>query len=224
MDPIARPVSLTEMTTDRLRLAIVNGEFAFGEALSEGRLAQLLGVSKTPVREALANLRQEGMIDVQPQRGSFVFTPDEDALRSLIDYRTVIELGALDLALSVAPGPLAASLMAIAREMDHHAAADERVQYLERDGAFHEAIFDHCGNDYLQNAHARMAGQLGALRMKFGGEPEQMAKSLAEHKAIAKSVAEVAEGRTPNPTPRALLEDHIARKQGSYWNDLKALT
>jgi DNA-binding GntR family transcriptional regulator len=75
MHPITRPSSLKESVIERLRESIVTGELELGQPLSERALAERLNVSKTPVREALAQLRVEGLVLVYPQRGAYVFTP-----------------------------------------------------------------------------------------------------------------------------------------------------
>ena len=61
---VERPKSLTELAIDQIRAAIVRGELGFGEALSESVLAATLGISKTPVREALLHLKMEGLVEV----------------------------------------------------------------------------------------------------------------------------------------------------------------
>lgn len=224
MERLDRPTSLTGIAVERLRRAIVVGEFAFGEALSESKLAAALGVSKTPVREALAQLRLEGLVDIQPQRGTFVFTPDEAALETLIDYRAIIELGALDLALERDAAELAGDLFRISVDMAGCVRRDDRTGYLDLDAEFHAAIFERCGNPHLKEAHDRMAAKLAALRMKFGGEPSQMQKSLAEHREIAEEAGKIANGRGDHARLSDQLERHIARREGSYWSDLEALT
>ena len=74
MRPIERPRSLTGTVLAQLRESIVSGDLELGAALSERVLAEKLGVSKTPVREALAQLRVEGLVRIYPQRGAYVFT------------------------------------------------------------------------------------------------------------------------------------------------------
>ena len=70
---IVRPKSLTELVVDELRTRIIDGRLRLGEALSENTLAAELGISKTPVREALLQLKLERLVDVLPQRGTYVF-------------------------------------------------------------------------------------------------------------------------------------------------------
>src|SRR6516225_7113406 len=79
--------SLTERVTERLRQAILDGEVELGDVLSEDKLATILGVSRSPVREAFAILEQQGLIDVRPQRGSFVFLPSPEDTQNLCEFR-----------------------------------------------------------------------------------------------------------------------------------------
>src|SRR3546814_1175987 len=85
---LERPKSLTELVKEHVRTRITNGELMLGEALSENVLAAQLGISKTPVREALLQLKLEGLVDIQPQRGSFVFTMAPEEAAELCQYRS----------------------------------------------------------------------------------------------------------------------------------------
>ena len=73
----------------------MDGRLALGEALSELKLAAALNVSRTPVRDALTALQLQGLIDVRPQSGSFVFMPSEEDVAELAEFRRVMELTAL---------------------------------------------------------------------------------------------------------------------------------
>jgi DNA-binding GntR family transcriptional regulator len=84
---LERPKSLTELVKDHVRSRITNGELMMGEALSENVLAAQLGISKTPVREALLQLKLEGLVDIQPQRGSFVFSLAPEEAAEMCQYR-----------------------------------------------------------------------------------------------------------------------------------------
>ncbi|MGB1322210.1 MAG: GntR family transcriptional regulator, partial [Vibrio gallaecicus] len=91
MKSITRPKSLTENVAENLRYSIVSGELSLGQPLSEASLSETFNVSKTPVREALFILKQEGLIDIIPQKGSFVFKPDEKSIVELCNFRSYIE-------------------------------------------------------------------------------------------------------------------------------------
>ena len=95
---LQRSKSLTEQAVEEIRALIVRGDFELGAPLSENTLAAELGVSKTPVREALLHLRSEGLVSIQPQRGSFVFNMSSAEVLELGELRETLELAALRLA------------------------------------------------------------------------------------------------------------------------------
>jgi DNA-binding GntR family transcriptional regulator len=212
MDVLDRPASLADRVTAALRDAIQDGEFGFGEALSEAGLSDKLGVSRTPVREAFARLQREGLVVVRPQRGTFVFHLTAEEFREICDCRTELECAALRLALARDRDALAARLDAVVAQM-RQARAEGRVKdYLRLDKVFHQTLFDQCGNRYLAAAHALIAGQMAALRARLGTDAAHMEKSFLEHADIARQVA-AGQGEAA----RALLIGHIGRKEGSYW-------
>ena len=99
LKPIERPESLTESAVKRLRDAIVSGDFELGQPLSERQLAEMLEISKTPVREALAQLRREGLVRILPQRGAFVFTLSQQEVVEICEIRQALEASALKAAM-----------------------------------------------------------------------------------------------------------------------------
>src|SRR4029453_15916741 len=99
MKQLERPQSLTAMAVDAIRRAIVGGDLGLGEQLSEGVLARTLGISKTPVREALQQLRNEGLVRIIPQTGSFVFTMSAHEVLELCELRLALEEAALRFAI-----------------------------------------------------------------------------------------------------------------------------
>ena len=87
---ITRPKSLTEIVVCELRKRIIYGRLQLGEALSENALAAELGISKTPVREALLQLKLERMVDVLPQRGTYVFRMAADQVIMISELREIL--------------------------------------------------------------------------------------------------------------------------------------
>ena len=88
---IETPKSLAIQVGQRLREAIIDGQFALGEMIPEETLAATFGVSRTPVREALNQLQSLGLVIVRPQRGSYVFKASEADVAALCQFRCVIE-------------------------------------------------------------------------------------------------------------------------------------
>ena len=89
---LVRPKSLTDLALDSIRQLIVGGELAMGAQLSEATLAAQLGISKTPVREALLRLRVDGLIEIQPQRGTFVFSLTPRQVEEICVFREMVEV------------------------------------------------------------------------------------------------------------------------------------
>ena len=85
MEKLSRPQSLNELAENAIRKAIVEGQLKFGDHLSEVRLSQMLGISKTPVREALLKMRTEGLIESHPKRGTYVFRVRPEDIDAHVD-------------------------------------------------------------------------------------------------------------------------------------------
>ncbi|MEO8082154.1 MAG: GntR family transcriptional regulator [Caldimonas sp.] len=183
--PIQRPKSLTGLAEERIRELIVSGNFALGEQLSEASLAAQLGISKTPVREALLRLRGEGLIDIQPQRGTFVFTLTETQVDEVCRFRELLEVAALAMGMQASLASLVEALDGnVARMSAAHEARDWRALPL-LDQEFHEIIVDHCGNPYLQRAYELVGTKIRALRSRLPAQNDRVDHCQENHAVIA---------------------------------------
>jgi DNA-binding GntR family transcriptional regulator len=208
---IPRPQSLTEIAVEQLRRAIVAGDLALGEQLSEAELARRLGISKTPVREALQQLRIEGLVRVVPQSGTFVFTLSAGEVHELCEVRLALEQTALGLALERDRAGLAAALDAIVRGMREARERGDTRHYLELDTRYHEAFFMHAHNGLLAEIHGRLIGRIAALRTHLAHKPDHTRRSMEEHEAM---LAAIMAGE--DATLRDLLDRHIGRTRATY--------
>jgi DNA-binding GntR family transcriptional regulator len=162
---LERPQLLTDVVCERIRTAIVDGEFNLGEQMSEAQLAQRLGVSKTPVREALLRLKADGLVEIHPQRGSFVFRLDADGVGQLCRYRAMIETGALREALAAGHGAaLSRTLAALVKAMAKAERSRDLKALARQDMDFHWQFFAHCPNRYLLAGYDVVRWQLVAMR------------------------------------------------------------
>jgi len=164
---LEQPKSLAHQVAARLREAIINGEFKLGELIAEESLASTFGVSRTPVREALNLLQIEGLVNVRPQRGSYVFEPDEEDLLSLGDFRCLIEPRAAQLAYQLDKDNLLDTLTQAVSDMEIARAENDAIRSSKADTVFHEAIIQRCGNHYIQHAYALAGARIAALRVQL---------------------------------------------------------
>lgn len=164
---LERPKSLTGLAEERIRGLIVSGACALGEQLSEASLAAQLGISKTPVREALLRLRAQGLIDIQPQRGTFVFSLTEAQVDEICAFRELLEVAALGSAMRGSRAELVGELAANVERMAkaHKARQWESLPLLDQE--FHEIIVARGGNPYLQQAYELVGIKIRALRSRL---------------------------------------------------------
>lgn len=212
MRTIPRPKSLTELVSEALRDWIISGDLDLGSQLSEARIASELQVSRTPVREAINRLEMEGLLVVEPQRGSFVFSLEPKELAKLCDARLCLESAALSSAIASNAEKLAERLKNCVNEM---AAAREKGDvpgYLKLDSEFHQILLDESDNRFLNDAYQAIAQKMAALRNRLGRHPDHMAKSFREHIEICKAVADKDVEKA-----LAILTAHIGQNEGSYW-------
>jgi DNA-binding GntR family transcriptional regulator len=208
---LERPKSLRELALEHLRNSIIDGSLKMGQVLSERKISEELGVSKSPVREALAQLRDEGLVSIEPQKGARVFSLSEPEVTQICDFRQAIETAAFELALSRDPDGLAKDMQQVVNDMERERARGNEKGYLSLDTAFHQLIFEHARNDYLTASYTRYIGKIAALRTHLAKLPQHTDLSFDEHRKIAIAVRE---GNLDKI--KALLKEHIDRTRQTY--------
>ena len=216
MHPIERRRSIAEEVASRLRHAIVEGDFRLGEVLSERQLAEKLNVSKTPVREALAQLRLEGLVNIYPQRGVTVFTLSAREIRDICELRFALEEAALRYALERNPEQLAERLSAVVGRMEKAHAADDERAYLAADTDYHQVFFECCDNSYLESTYTLYVGKLAALRTHLSHKPDHTRRSDQEHHQMLDLIR-----ARDLPACLAVLRQHIDRVSSTYAEHVK---
>ncbi len=132
--------------------------------IPEEKLAQSFGVSRTPVREAINLLQLEGLVVVRPQVGSFVFSPAHEDLRALFEFRVLLEPQAACLSYNNNRKSAVEEIEKSVAAMTSAIKSRDFQAYGMADATFHQALFTHCGNPYLQQAYQLVAGRMAAVR------------------------------------------------------------
>jgi len=211
MKPIERPRSLTQSALVQVRDAIVAGELGLGQPLSERALSEMLHISKTPVREALAQLRLEGLVRIYPQRGACVFSLSAQEVIEICELRQALESAALRFAVERGGPEFRSALAAIVESMRACKASGDRKAYLRQDTAFHSCFCQHSGNALMAQTYALYAGKIAALRTHLSHKPHHTELSFSEHLAMLEAVQ-----RDDVASALSILDVHIARTRTTY--------
>jgi len=151
---------LTDQVVLRLREMILRGDLPGGQRVAEIPIAKLLGVSRTPVREALTVLAQEGLLGAAGKRGYQVLAFGAKDIEDAVDLRGILEGTAARLVAEAGPEPellqtLDACIAAGAEIVgSKHYGVDDDIRWAEMNGRFHRSIVQACGNRALQGALA----------------------------------------------------------------------
>ncbi|WP_046016160.1 GntR family transcriptional regulator [Marinomonas sp. S3726] len=213
MSSIVRPKSLTELVTEKLTEDIISGKLKLGSQISEVKIAKEFNVSRTPVREAINRLEMEGLVTVEPQRGTFVFCLEPDELAQLCDARTCLESAALISAIQNNPKDFSNSIRECTNKMTSARNEQNDTEYLILDSKFHQLFFDHSGNRFLNDAYQTISQKMSTVRNMLGRHPDHMSKSYKEHLEILTAIEEKNEEKALK-----ILHLHIDRKEGEYWS------
>ncbi len=189
-----------------LKRAIMEFDLAPGQPLQEVEIANHLGVSRTPVREAIRRLEADGLVEVVPYKGAFVKALSRDEVREIYETAEGLEGMAAWLAASNSDSAGAGKLGQAARAMrDAHDRGDVPGR-IAADEAFHLALHELAGNAYLAAALARLREQVHRVRYltarAFRDSPTSLEEHEAAHTAIAAGDCEAA---------RRITQAHWAR-------------
>ena len=184
---LARP-TLAEQAADTLRRLILLDELQPGAAIPERETAEALGVSRTPLREALRILANEGLVEIEKLRAPRVANPSLEALKQLFDVQGALEALAGELVAANASDDDLAIIAEAAAAAEARSGLGDEFAFFERDMAFHAAIVHATGNDPLIDTHTTYNRRLWRARFISSRRRVNRERTLAEHQAIVEAL------------------------------------
>jgi DNA-binding GntR family transcriptional regulator len=182
VNPIAR-ASLHDEVTNRVRDMIVEGHLPAGSGIAELELARQLGVSRTPLREALKVLASEGLVDLLPGRGAIVKTLGAKDAQDMLALIALLEEQAGRAACSASDEEIAA-IVDLHERMRGHFERRERLEYFRLNQDIHNAIVRAAGNATLAMLHGILRTRMRRLRYIGNEAPDHWSAAMAEHDAF----------------------------------------
>jgi DNA-binding GntR family transcriptional regulator len=182
--PIARARPLHEEVCDRLRDMIIEGEIATGERLHEISLSEILRVSRTPLREALKLLANEGLVDLLPGRGARVSALSPEGVGELFEVVGGLERLAVELAATRMTARDLERLQRMHDKMAKHFAAGERHAYFALNHEIHVAIVAGSKNQTLVTTHAALMVKARRGRYAALASEQRWKEAMEEHEAL----------------------------------------
>jgi DNA-binding GntR family transcriptional regulator len=173
------------------RRAVLTGELESGALITEREVAEAVGVSRTPVREAFLQLQAEGVLRLYPKRGALVVPVSSQEVADVVDARLLIETWAFGrMATAAGHDRLAGVLSDLVDEQERCRDAGDDAGFQEADRAFHAAVVDKAGNALVRGFYASLSDRqvrLGAQATRIDGARGE--RILAEHREIAGALA-----------------------------------
>ncbi len=178
--PISRHTLHGELV-ERLRDMIIEGRLAPGSRINEGPLGTSLGVSRTPLREAIKFVASEGLIELVPGRGAVVKAMTPNDVREMLQVLTGLEVMAGRLACLAASAGQIAELRVLHNAMMAFYASRNRLEYYKCNQAIHTGIARLSGNAFLAAQHEAIQSRLKRIRFLGNEGPSKWAGAVAEH-------------------------------------------
>lgn len=206
---------------DALRHAILSRKFASGQRLNVHQLAGELGVSLTPVKDALTRLEAEALIQIRPRSGTFVTAVSPDDVAETFEIRCALECLAAEKALARATSDDVAQLRALTGQIVAPAEGEEgRLAHAARNIEFHKRIVTLSGSRRLVNLYESLDAHIQIARIHLGHAnwKTRLESELQEHLAVVDALA-----RHDGPALVAALRHHIMRAAESLVRDLRNL-
>jgi DNA-binding GntR family transcriptional regulator len=181
----------TEQTVTRLRRFILEGDLEPGARLQEVDLAAQLGVSRTPVREALRELSSQGLVEILPHRGARVTRWSAKDLREIYELRSMLESHAAERAATRMSGADVEDLVTLCEEMEACARRGHKhdlVQLSDLNGEFHSRILSAADSPRLATMLASVVQIPLIIRTFTRYSPEALARSMSHHRELAAAI------------------------------------
>ncbi len=204
-------VSLREQVAAALRTALISGQLQPGTTYSIPTLAEQLGVSATPVREAMLDFVQQGILAAVPNKGFRVVEMTDADLDALTEVRRMLEVPAVERASGALSDESIVHLRIIAEQVRDAAAAGDLVSYLEGDREFHLALLAGAGNPRLIDIVDALRTQSRLYGLGDLAADGTLVASAQEHLELLEAVA-----RGDSAAAADLMGHHLDHVRGSW--------
>ena len=182
-----KAISLADQVFEKLEDNIITGVYARGEILTELKLVEQLGVSRTPIREALRRLEQERLIQDCP-KGSLVLGITTEDLEDIMNIRQRIEGLAAYYATKILTPETAEKFKQISDLQDFYYSKQDLDRMREMDDAFHEAIYELSGRTVIRDTLQPLHHKTQRYRRISMSNPKRVASTMKEHKAMCDAI------------------------------------
>jgi len=207
---------LRDVVFNTLRQGILKGQLKPGERLMEIHLANQLGVSRTPIREAIRMLELEGLVIMLPRKGAQVASISKQDLRDVLELRKALDTLAISLACERITPDVLARLKAAAQEFSLVTKTKDFTRIAEADVAFHDIIHEASGNKRLSVMINNLAERLFRYRLEYIKEISDYTQLAAEHEEMVRCIEMGDKKGAEN-----IIELHIDNQEHSIMTQLE---
>ena len=198
--------SLRGRVFNRIREDILSGKYEQNEELRENTIAQELGVSRTPVREALRQLELEGLVTIVPNKGAYVNGISEKDIHDIYVIRSYMEGLCARWACEKMTDNCLKELDEVVELTEFYIRKGNTEQIVELDNRFHELLYRACDSKWLDHMLTDFHHYVERVRMKSLADPERAEKSNQEHRAIVEALR-----KRDGEEAERLAHEHIIR-------------
>jgi len=181
---------LRDVVFNTLREAILRGDLVPGERLMELQLAAKLGVSRTPIREAIRMLEQEGLAITIPRKGAIVAGMTEKDMQDVLEIREALEELSVQVACDKITDEEVAKLRENMENFETSLKSGDLKRMAEADVEFHDVIYQATDNPKLINMLNNLREQMYRYRVEYLKNPSNHEQLLREHEAIYRGIME----------------------------------
>lgn len=199
---------LRDVVFNTLRQAILKGDLLPGERLMEIQLANKLGVSRTPIREAIRKLELEGLVIMIPRKGAIVAEITEKDLRDVLEVRASLEVLAIELACARITEEGLLKLEEALNDFEEALHSKDVTLIAEKDVAFHDVIFNATHNERLIQTLNNLREQIYRYRVEFLKDFSHHERLKAEHREIFGTIKDKNKEQA-----RKLIVEHINNQE-----------
>jgi len=188
MRAIKSPPNLKEVVYQRLKESVIRGDFSPGSKLVETQISKELGVSRTPLREAISRLGQEGLLEVFPRRGTFVRRQSVNEILEGLEIREALEGLAARLAARHATPEIIQKMKGCFSDLSPKNVEKSIRDYAQQNVRFHHLVIQASQNRRLIGIIRNLYDQMDMVRLHTIVLPGRARKSLAEHREIIRLI------------------------------------